>query len=84
MSYPPILEAYITVIRLCNIVPTTNTGTLTPYEIFTKEKPKIPTYAFGTLAVAHHPRSDDKSIREEIRIFFLVPDDYKDGWESLG
>ncbi len=30
-------EAYITVIRLCNIIPTSNTGTLTPYEIFTKE-----------------------------------------------
>jgi hypothetical protein len=67
----PILEAeaYITVIRLCNIVPTTNTGTRTPYEIFTKEKPKIPAYAFGTLAVAHHPRSDDKSIRAETGIF---------------
>ena len=25
-------EAYITVIRLCNIIPTSNTGTLTPYE----------------------------------------------------
>ena len=62
-------EAYITVIRLCNIIPTSNTGTLTPYEIFTKEKPKIPAYAFGTIAVAHHPRSEDKSIRAEIGIF---------------
>jgi hypothetical protein len=73
LSYvlPSVLEAeaYITVIRLCNIVPTSNTGTLTPYEIFTKEKPKIPAYAFGTLAVAHHPRSEDKSIRAEIGIF---------------
>ena len=43
--------------------------TLTPYEIFTKKKPKIPAYAFGTIAVAHHPRSEDKSIRAEIGIF---------------
>jgi hypothetical protein len=73
LSYvlPSILEteAYVSVIRLCNIIPTTNTGTRTPYEIFTKEKPKIPAYSFGTLAVAHHPRSEDKSIRAEIGIF---------------
>jgi hypothetical protein len=64
LSYvlPSVLEAeaYISVIRLCNIVPTSNTGTKTPYEIFTGEKPKVPAYPFGTLAVAHHPRSEDK------------------------
>ena len=73
LSYvlPSVLEAeaYITVIQLCNIVPTSNTDTLTPHEMFTKEKPKIPAYAFGTLAVAHHPRSEDKSIRAIIGIF---------------
>jgi len=62
LSYllPSVLEteAFITV-RLCNIVPTSNAGTLTPYKIFTKEKLKIQVYAFGTL-VAHHPRSEDK------------------------
>ena len=46
LSYilPPILEAetYITVNRLCNIVPTGNTGTLTPYEIFKEGKAKNP------------------------------------------
>ena len=72
LSYllPSVLEteAFITV-RLCNIVPTSNAGTLTPYKIFTKEKLKIQVYAFGTLAVARHPRSEDKSIRAEIGIF---------------
>jgi len=42
LSYilPPILEteAYITVNRLCNIVPTANTGTLKPYDFFQKRK----------------------------------------------
>ena len=55
LSYilPSVLEAeaYITVIRLSNIIPTTNTGTKTPYEIFHDEKPKLPAYSFGTIAL---------------------------------
>ena len=55
LSYvlPSILEAeaYITVIRLSNVIPTKNTGTRTPYEIFHNEKPQVPTYSFGTIAL---------------------------------
>jgi hypothetical protein len=73
LSYvlPSVLEAeaYITVIRLCNVVPTLNTGYKTPYEIFHNEKPQLPAYAFGTIAVCYHPRSEDKSLRAEIEIF---------------
>ena len=41
-------EAYITVIWLCNIVPISNTSTLTPYEIYTKET-KDPSLCFSKI-----------------------------------
>jgi hypothetical protein len=73
LSYvlPSILEAeaYVTLIRLSNIIPTVNTNARTPYELFHREKPKVPAYAFGTIALCYHPRSEDKTIRAEIGIF---------------
>jgi hypothetical protein len=68
---PSILEAeaYITVIRLSNVIPTKITGTQTLYEIFHNEKPQLPTYSFSTIALCYHPRTEDKTVREEIGIF---------------
>jgi len=68
----PVLEAEAykeTVIRLRNIIPTTNTGTKTPHEIFHNEKPKLHAYSCGTIALSCHPRSEETTIRAEIEIF---------------
>ena len=48
------------------MVPTVNTSTMTPYQVFTVHKPTIPTYAFGTV---YHPRQEDQTMKAEIGLF---------------
>jgi hypothetical protein len=62
-------EAIMAVVDQMNSVPTTNTGLTTPMEAFTRRKPQVPAFAFGTIGVVYHPRQDDKTLRGEIGIF---------------
>jgi hypothetical protein len=62
-------EAYVTIIRLCNTLPTKNTVTRTPYEVFHKSKPNLQYTPLKPSPLGTHPRAEDKSIREEIGIF---------------
>jgi hypothetical protein len=62
-------EAYLTIIRQANSLPTTQTVDKSPFELFTGTKPLIPDYAFGTIAVFYHPREDDSALKGEIGIF---------------
>jgi hypothetical protein len=64
-----VAEAYLSVIRQYNSMPTKTTGNMTPFQAFTRTKPQVPTYSFGTIGMFYHPRNDDKSLRGEIGIF---------------
>ena len=70
-SLPSVLEceAYISVITTSNMLPSSMTGTRTPHEIFTHQKPTLPAYTFGTIGFFYHKRQDLKYERAELGIF---------------
>jgi hypothetical protein len=73
LSYdlPPSLnaEAYLSIIRQSNSLPTTQSVNKSPIELFTGTKPQIPDHPFGTIAVFYHPRDDDSTLKGELGIF---------------
>ena len=62
-------EAVNAIVTTSNMVPTANTSTMTPYQVFTVHKPTALTYAFGTFGVFYHPRQEDQTIKAEIGLF---------------
>jgi hypothetical protein len=68
---PPYLEceAVLHIIKMYNIIPTSNTGHFTPFQLVANKKPDLPQFAFGTVGYFYYRRSDDKEIKAELGIF---------------
>jgi hypothetical protein len=67
-------EIYQAAVQTHNSLPTKQTLIKSPYELFRREVPAVPSHPFGLIAMFYHPRNDDPTFRAELGIFLSKGD----------